>query len=295
MNTLVTPQFHQPLQVKTLADKAVLVRLRRSMWSPYAFDQGATTVAEAQFGVAKAGRFNKHLMKNSKALKDVQAAYSAVYTYIRENTLPWLDDGLRLLRADRYIDVTAEARRLISAADQAVQQLVQCWAADVQADMGRLGTMANPQDYPEDIAAEFGIALSFLPVPTTGDFRVGLEQSDIDSLQNEIALAEKQAAKYVIEQLIEPLDAAVRRLGEYTGAKGQRFHGSTLTNILEVATRMEKVNISDDPAVKEAIRKVKQTAQPLVLNVSAVKDDEQVREQVRTQVKQLADTFAGIV
>ena len=288
---------HHTPTTKTLADKALLVRLKRSMWSPYAYDKTATHQIEAAANATRIGRFNKHLMKDSQALKRTTAAFTDVYTYVTKHTLPWLDDGLRLLPAHLYQEFTAELRGRINAAEQEADNLALVWQSEINNDALRLGALFNTEDYPSsaEIRSYWAISTRFLPVPTTNDFRTQVDPQDLASLQQEIADAEKQAAKYVLESMLEPMQAAAQRLKEYENRPGQRFHESTITNMVEVASRMEKVNISDDPQIAASIRQLKQLALSCALNTTAIKENDATRASVRQQIASLTDAFAGLV
>jgi hypothetical protein len=292
--TPASTHAHQP---RTLADKAMLVRLRRSMRSPYAYDSTATHQVEAAANATRIGRFNKHLMKNSAALKRCTSAFTDVYTYANKHTLPWLDDGLRLLPAHLYADFTSSLRQRIHAAEQEADNLALVWHSEINNDALRLGNLFNPNDYPDatEIRNYWSISTRFLPVPTTNDFRTQIDPQDVASLQQEIAEAEQNAASYVLQSMLEPMEYAVQRLKEYENRPGQRFHESIINNMVEVASRMEKVNISDDPNIAASIRQLKPLALSCAMNTTAIKENDATRASVRQQITDLTNSFAGLI
>ena len=290
--TVYTP--HTTPTIKTLADKAMLVKLTRRMFSPYAYDEQATAIVSQQTGI-NAGRFNKHLFKRSDSLvRRVNSKFSEAYTYHKQHTLPW-ENGVDLLRADLYLTYTAEMRQRIDACNSAVAELEAVWDIEVQNDMQHLGQLAKLDDYPKDISRYYSIDVRFRPVPTVGDFRVGISDEDRASLDRDIRDAERNAARHVIESMLEPMNAAVKRLTEYKGDKGQRFHDSTIVNMLEVADRMALVNISDDPIVTDKINALRSLVSTYANNVDMLKKSQTVRDKAHLQITTLMQDMAGLV
>lgn len=294
---ITPPQFqhHAAPQIKTLADKAMLVKLTRRMFSPYAYDEEATRAAESSMGVTNVGRFNKHLFKRAGSkVREVNKLFSDAYIYHKRHTLPW-DNGVDLLKADLYMSYTAEMRQRIDACTEAVLDLAAVWDQEVADDMQHLGAMAKLEDYPTDITKFYGIDVRFRPVPSAGDFRVGISDEDLASLEKDILEAEQNAAKHVIVSMLEPMQAAAKRLTEYRGDKGQRFHDSTITNMLEVADRMAVINLSDDPAVAERINDLRALVGTYAKNIDVLRESETVRQTAKQQIKALMQQMEGLV
>ena len=70
--------------VKGLDEKAVLVQLKRRMYSPYKRD-------EAETNAYGAGNVNKHLFSGpNNRVKKAMSAYGEVYNFVKDNTVPWM-------------------------------------------------------------------------------------------------------------------------------------------------------------------------------------------------------------
>lgn len=236
-------------QIPTLADKAMLVRLKRSVYQPYAYDQGATMKVEVDTGVRRAGRFNKRLLLDCYELRDTNSAYNDVYQYHMLNTVPWTDTGLRMLPAHMYFEYTQGMRELMDKARAASAKLAAKWDDLVAADLARLGPLGNCDDYPRDISQCYGVSLSFMPVPTASDFRVKISDEDRASLESAIAEAEAGVTKHLLAEMLEPIERAVTKLAVPIGAEGSIFRDTLLSNITEVAQRARKLNLTGDPSV----------------------------------------------
>lgn len=278
----------------TLADKAMLVRVKRSMFNPYASDNRATHQVEAANGVAQAGRFNKHLLKQSSRFKTVQQAFGALYDYHIKHTLPWLDDGLRMLPSEVYPDYTENMRKLQNEAKQAVDNLANNWHSEIAQDSFRLGPLFNSDDYPVDIASKYGVNIQFMPVPSAGDFRVDIDPSDAASLEQAIKDAESGVAGYIIDQLLDPLRAAANKLSVPIGEPGAIFRDSLIENLVEVTERLPRLNINDDPQLAKAIDDVRQLAGKYVANIDVLRENPVSRENASDKVKELVGNLAGM-
>lgn len=293
MSNLAFTHFHAPTP-KTLADKAMLVKLKRSMFSPYAADQTATVQVEVVNGVSKAGRFNKHLLKDSTRYKRVQQKFNELYDYHVKHTVPWLDDGIRMLPADLYFDYTSEIRRIEGEAFADLADLVAHWQAEVQADAVRLGPLFNPADYPADIASKFGIDIQFMPVPSANDFRVAISPDDQASLDNAIREAEAEVSRYIVEQLLAPLKRMAEKLSVPIGENGSIFRDSLVENVIEVTDRLPRLNINDDPEISRAISEVRQVVGKYAGSaMDQLRENQVARDAVKHQVDAIVAMFGG--
>lgn len=249
--------MHETTQfTPALSQRAMLVRLKRSMWDPYAFDRLQTDKVEADTGVKKAGRFNKRLMLDCYMLTDTNSAFNDAYTYVQRNTVPWLDDGFRMLPSHMYFDFAAGVRELIATAKRKAALLANNWDKSVRYDMLRLGPLANPKDYPTDIASRYDISIKFMPIPDSGDFRVNISEEDRRTLEEQLAEAEANVAKYLLGQLLEPIKKATEKLAIPIGQDGARFHNTLMSNITDMVERARKLNLSNDPKITELVDEI---------------------------------------
>ena len=112
MINTITNNTMTNINIPSFRDKAITVRLRRAMYIPTKYDSAATAAAESSFGAGNVGRYTKRLLKNCGPLKDVQKAFQDVYTYVIDHTLPWMDEGVRVLPNASYVDFAQEVGAL---------------------------------------------------------------------------------------------------------------------------------------------------------------------------------------
>ena len=284
---------------KTLDEKAVLVSVKRRMYSPYKLD----TEESERYG---AGNVNKHLFDGRNNLvKKTISKFTEVYTFVKDNTVPWTT-GVDMLNINHYEMFTSKLRELIANAEASVADLVAHWDSEVQRDLSRLAqiaaakgkpNLANPSDYPsaDEIRDRFAIEVRFMPVPTTGDFRVAISDTDKASLAKQIADVEANAKKHVVEKMLSPMTAAIQKLAVPIGEDGSIFRDSLIDNLVDVAERMDCVNLSDDPALRQRITELKSLACNLAKGKDVLRNSQTARDNASTEISNMVNQMKGIL
>src|SRR5579863_224358 len=109
----------------TLNDRAMLVELNISQWSASRNDKQVTReVAEKHGSDVSMGRYNKQLLSKA-ALEKIKKAASAARQEHYKRTLPWSDNGSRILTSAGYLTYSAEMRKLESEFYAAVAEFIQ--------------------------------------------------------------------------------------------------------------------------------------------------------------------------
>lgn len=296
-----SPATPTPLKVKGLDEKAVLISVKRYMYSPYKLDQEESK----QYG---AGNVNKHLFEGRNNLvKSTISKFTEVYTYVKDNTVPWTT-GVDMLNIDHYIEFTSGLRQRVDDAHRAVDTLCLSWDEEVKSDLDRLGeialakgkpNLANANDYPDvdELRAKFGIEIRYMPVPTTGDFRVGISDDDKASLQKQLDDAGVNANKHVIKSMIEPMERAIAKLSVPIGNDGSVFRDTLVDNLVEVTERMNKINLSDDKTIQGSIDGLRDLISTYASEQGKdlLRNNQTSREKAVTDIDSLCKQMSGLV
>ena len=265
--------------IPTLREKAITVRLSRSLWTPNKFDKTATNAVSSSLGVSsKAGKFTKTLLRNCKEYKEVKHAFDDVYLYVRNHTLPWMDEGVRVLPSSMYFEFAAEVARLRNDALAKVKVLGQVWDAEVQRDQQFLGTLWNIADYPtrEEMEESFRIRLVYQPIPTSQDFRIDIDEVDKQMLDDELKRVESEATTHVMEKIAEPLCAMMEKLAVPIGEKGSIFRDTLVSNMREACEVAKKLNINHDERIDKLVELLDSALENVTPEV--LRESQQVRE-----------------
>lgn len=245
-------------QAPSLRDKATAVKLCRKMFNPSQYDRAVTTAVDSDKGTTRAGKYMKRLLKNCTELQDALSAYGDVYQYVRANTLPWMDEGMRLVPNAHYTEFLLGYRDLADKADQAVTRLYNVWDAAVLADQAVLKGMWDPEDYPskEDMLTKWELRLMPMPIPSSEDFRIDLDETDKALLDQKIAEVEANATTHVIKEVFGPVKAMAERLSVAKGEKGSVFRNTLVSNVRDACERAKALNINHDERVEEVVKEV---------------------------------------
>lgn len=242
----------------TLHQKAMLVKLSISQWSARKYDKDATKLVATQFNTdTRVGRYNKALV--SKEATDPTAKIaSEARLYHYENTLPWGDDNFRLLPAANYMGYSQKMREFKSEFSSAASDFESKFPQYIQDAQSRLNGMFNPADYPpaSEIGSFYSMEVTVLPLPTSEDFRVTMQESEVARIREDIEKHNKEAQETAMQDLWKRLYTAVENMAERLSNKDNIFRDSLVGNISELCGLLPKMNITDDPELERMRREI---------------------------------------
>jgi hypothetical protein len=279
----------------SLATKCMIVNLQVGFWAGYRLDKEAsrkvTKDANAQ---SDAARVNKHLVPK-ESLKDVVAASGAVRTHFYDKTLPWKDNGDRLLTRAMYMDFIQEHGELLGAFEQSVEQFLSTAypRARDQAEF-RMGDLFNPDDYPSvsDLRRRFYINLDIDPVSEAGDFRVSLDAEHADEVRTQMERSMQERIGRAMSDIYTRLSDVVGHFAKKMGSD-DIFRDTTVTNIAELVDLIPGLNVLDDPnltALGEEIR-FKLTG----VDPKDLRKDKEVRSQAAKDAQEIFARMQGFM
>lgn len=233
-----------------IQSRAMLVNLSISAWTARKLDKKVSAEVERSHSAHDAGRFNK-LLVNKTLLDPISKLSGQIREYHYSVTLPWSDNGPRLLPSALFMDYTAEMHKFKAAFRRLVDDLVALYPTEVQRARSRLGTMYQPEDYPEPwaIRDRFSITQEFLPVPSAGDFRVDVDADSDRELRESVtrAVAERQAN--AVKATYDRARDVVSKIAERLAIPDAMFRDSLIDNARDLTIVLDALNITDDPAI----------------------------------------------
>jgi hypothetical protein len=289
------------VQIKSLAEKAMLVTLKMSRYGTTKLDRDETAAYGGSHNVYKS-----LFSGSNNRVKKANSAYNAVYTYLKENTVPWAK-GVDMINAEQYIPLTTKLRTLKADARAAVEDLLNNLEGEIASDMNyRQGCAASTgkghaisrADYPslEEMRAKYSVDVQISPVPKPNDFdpRHGVSEEDIASLQRQLDDAATNGGKHVIKQMLEPMEKAVVNLSTPV-EDVKKFYNSIVTNMVDVADRMRRANISDDPEVSQRIHELTTLSGNLNHNTDVLRHSHTARSAAVNDISSLMGRMQGLV
>jgi len=245
--------------MSALQEKAMLVGLSISAWTASKKDNKASESAKAQAGAkSSAGWFNKRLV-DPAALQPISKLEGRIRDFHYRYTLPWSDNGDRVLPGAAYMDYMDGLRKLKTEFESEVAKFVSDYPQLVQNAREILGAMYDPKDYPtpESIAARFSVNTSFSVVPDAEDFRVDVGDEAVAAIKQNIEQNVQQrlhgATRECWDRLHEVVSAMVIRLADDQAV----FRDSLVDNIDTLVRILPKLNITNDPKLNAVMAKIR--------------------------------------
>jgi hypothetical protein len=251
-----------------LASRAMLSSLTIRQWQARKLDKRATAeTLETNHANSDSGRFTKALVDKT-AVKSIAAAAGDARAAHYKHTLPWLDNGARILPAKAYDTYCKAVHKAKTAFEDAVRDFQGAYTAHVQAARRSLGDLFDEADYPpaSDLEDAFAFDVRILPIPDAADFRVELDADQAGDIRRDIEAANRQALDGAMKdtqtRIMDAVSHMIERLRAYQpGDDGQRasgtFKASLVDNVRELVDILPALNLTNDSrldALVEAMR-----------------------------------------
>jgi hypothetical protein len=279
----------------------MLCSLSISQWSASKHDrQASEEIAVSHGAQPDVGRYNKLLIPK-ETLGEVHRLAGEARREHYFMTLPWDDNGYRVLPAAVYIEHAEKLREYSRQFLAAVEVFAAQFDQLVIDSRARLGGLFRPEDYPnsKEIRDKFAFETKVMPLPDANDFRVSLGDEEKDRIKRQIT-ASVQASLTVASQelwqrMYEAVSHMAERLSAYkTSAEGVEhpFRDSIVTNLVKLVDVMPRLNVTSDP---ELDRLANQVRASLLVDPAELRKSEDVRTQTAKAAARIAEQMAGYI
>jgi hypothetical protein len=272
-----------------IQDKAMLANLTIRAWSARKRDKSVGQEIEQAHQATDAGNFNK-LLIDKVALKDIVSAVTKLREAHYDMTLPWGDNGDRLLPSKMYFDYTAKMRELRGIFDSAADTFEAAYPAAIAAARTRLGTLYNPQDYPDVscVREKFFAKPAFSPVPDATDFRVDLGADEVAQIREDID--KEMAARHegAVKDLWSRLHDVVAKIHERLSTDAV-FRDSLIENAQFACSMAHKLNLDDDQGLETMQQEIEDRL--CRIHPKRLRDDDVLRKQVAESAANILGKF----
>ena len=232
-----------------ITERAMLAAVHISIWTAIKHDRKVSReVAEQHGAYAGAGRYNKQLLREADRLESLRSLSGQIRQYFYKITLPWSDEGYRLLPAHFYFELTTKMREFEQAFAQQVEEFLTVYPSYIEQVRPELNGLFREEDYPstEKLRNKFGVKLEVLPIPSGNDFRVTLSEEEQARVAREIDENVRQSLQKGTEDLWTRLKGVVAHMVERLNEPESRFHPSLMTNICDLVELLPRLNVNQD-------------------------------------------------
>lgn len=279
----------------SITNECMVVNLQVGLWLGYRLDKAASlAVTEQAHADQDAARVNKHLVPK-ETLKPIITAAGAVRTHFYAKTLPWKDNGDRLLTRKMYTKFIEEHSKLVAEFDKAVDDFIthSYLKARDQAEF-RMGDLFNPADYPSSssLRSKFYITLDIDAVTELNDFRVQLDNKELEHIKAQMTRAVEARVGKAMADVWQRLADTVKHFGSKM-ADDEIFRDSTVRNLEEIVDLLPDLNITNDPNLEAVRQDIKNSL--VGYEPKELRKDKAVRATVASEAQRIMDTMSGFM
>lgn len=246
-----------------LSTRTMLVSLSISMYRARKRDKRITKETAVRYGTTeKAGNYNKSLfpVEDGNSYQKIDQAASNAYTHFRAQTLPWLDDGTRILTAANYLHLMDIIRQDRAAFESSVAEFKMDLPELIKKAETVLGPkMFHAEDYlnPHQVDARFGFSVKVFPLPSAEDFRAGLGKDAADTIRDQITRDVHDAFGEAMRDLYRRLHKQVSNLHEALSSGGV-VKQATIKNLRDLLEVLPRLNPTNDQGLVEMQKKIEE-------------------------------------
>ena len=247
-----------------LTHDAMLVSLRITAWSGRLYDRQASNHVAAQHdAAASAGRYNKRLLPKA-AFAALTATVSEARAQHYANSLPWDDQGSRLLTVANYEAYTELMDGLRERMVRERARFIEDYDDNIDRARLDLGKLFRIGDYPskEALQGKFGIRYRIVPVPDADHFMAKLASDDTERVKRGIEREIEERLHDAVGDLYRRLGEAVERVSERLTEDGEGkplvFRDTMISNVRDLVDVVPRPqHLRGRPARPSSAREVK--------------------------------------
>jgi hypothetical protein len=170
----------------SISDKALLVKMSISQWYNQTSDKKLAAELALQHNAKgrEQDKYIKRLIPNG-ALDTVRAVVSQLREYHNDKTLPWKENGVRILPSASFMAYQKQIAVLRAKLELEVKFFAAKYPDWVTQARASMGSMFQESDYPsaEEVKDKFTLEISCMPFPNEADFRIAIDVEAMDELR----------------------------------------------------------------------------------------------------------------
>ncbi len=307
----------------SIASSAMIGSLNISVWEARKLDKNTQAEVLANKGAKsrRAATVSKHLFSECPSLEAIKTLRGEARVWFNNATLPWDDNGGRLITTAQYLRVMDQAAKYEQRFNDLLNIFVNVYGTEISKQAFEMGSLFDRSEYPpvSEVRGKFRFALSVSPVPLAGDFRVDIGNEAAAQLkaQYERALAERvsgavadtwQRVKAQVEWVHERMTAVLEHdpdqveeipttdnngvvvSVEIKKKRRPKLYDSMLEQGLELCAMLRDLNVTNDPRL-EAARQDLETALTRV-DIGSLKESTELQRATKSAMQDILDKFA---
>lgn len=279
----------------SLSNKAMLVNLSISLWSARKYDKKVSQEVAVKHNTSdNVGRYNKNLLPvDSKSYAETVKFANEARVMHYKQTLPWNDNGSRILPAGNYLEYMKLLREQRAKFELAYTVFVSEYPTLHTNAQAILNGLYDSKDYPSqaEMSRKFSFHVKVYPMPDKQDFRVSLGDGEVDSIREQIERDTNNAVANAMKDLYNRLHIAVSHMAEKLSDPKGIFRDSLVSNIRELCDLLPRLNLSGD-ATLEA-KRIEIQRELASFEPEEIRNDARVRSELARKAQVIQNDLAG--
>jgi hypothetical protein len=144
--------------------------------------------------------------------------------------------------------------------EQGVESFLRVYPQYIEQVRPELNGLFRDEDFPaaEKLRTKFGVKLEVLPIPSGADFRVRMSAEEQARVSREIDANVRESLMCGTEDLWKRLRDVVAHMVDRLNEPESRFHGSLVTNVLDLVEILPRLNFNGDADLNRFAEQVKE-------------------------------------
>lgn len=255
--------------------------------------------------IEKASKYRKSLIA-ARFTEKLDEIGAQAYAYHVTNTLPWDDDGWRLLPSQNYFDYMAAQRTFRELFKAATTDFARTYPDAIEEARTRLGSMFKLSDFPDQSALferdpgtgeykRFAVNVTIQPIPDQSDFRVDLNELETTKIKADLERRMQGVLTAAIgdlwSRLRDPIENLRDRLDKYETAERKLWLPVWIDNLKAVIELIPKLDFTGDPELARICREAEMKLSKW--NGDQMRTSKATREFVRTAADDILEAMVG--
>jgi hypothetical protein len=254
-------------------------------------------IAEKYGAQAKRISASKKLLEKHPALKELQRIKGEITRYWKDNTLPFPEDGIRLLRKNRLEEFQYQIQVYKNDLVEAVRNLDDARWEIMEIAKQELGELYDPDDYPDTFAGRFSVEASY-PNITIPEYLAEMAPEAYEAEKQRVAQQFELAVRETEQEFCKQFENLLSHLADrltpdpVTG-EAKTFKAASLDNLNEFFERFKSLSIGSNDRLDTLVSE----AQDIVsgLNPKALRSNVTLRESIAANLASVRDTLDTMI
>ena len=237
-----------------LENQVMIMNLSISVFTGEKIDRDVSdTIAATHHTTAhEAGRFSKQII-GKQALKGIKSFATVARTTHYDRTLPYSDNGGRLLSVTGFMDYTTSMRGIRANFVREVDIFCDVYPRLIEDAKTRLNGMFNVDDYPpiDSLRGRFSFEIAAEPMPSSKNWFLEMADDTMQHLRAHHDERKDAKLEHAIKDVYRRVADVAQKMATKLDDKDGVFRDSLITNISELANLLPTLNITNDPQLAQ--------------------------------------------